>query len=194
LLQESIGADYVDVDIRLRKGNYQYDLARSIASFQLELHYPDVKDLVERLYGEEKVDDQQFVRKIQTILKKMERNGVVRILPKRKPWELQRYALSSFKFIDVDKKSVVLAAPKEIERARNLLGTTSVSMQSSPAPNRHNRINALMLTSIIVAAFTVVFWSLLQPILQPIAFVPAFCVAVVCSVALGEQWASGEMG
>jgi len=86
-------------------------MAEGIASFQLELRFPDVKDIIERLYSEEKTDDPQFVRKIQTILKKMEKNDVVRILPKKKPWELQRYALSSFKFIDVDKKPVVLGTP-----------------------------------------------------------------------------------
>jgi len=178
-------SDYKDVSIRLRKGNYQYDMAEGIASFQLELRFPDVKDIIERLYSEEKTDDPQFVRKIQTILKKMEKNDVVRILPKKKPWELQRYALSSFKFIDVDKKPVVLGTPEEINRARNLLGSAP-TMQQSPAPNRHLTTDALLLTSIIAIAYMVALWSLLQPVIQPIAFIPAFCTAVACSVMLGK--------
>ena len=160
-------------------------MAEGIASFQLELRFPDVKDIIERLYSKEKTDDQQFVRKIQTILKKMENNNVVRILPKKKPWELQRYALSSFKFIDVDKKPIVLATPEEIDRARNLLGSAP-NMQQSPAPDRRVRTNALLLTSIIAIAYLVVLWSLLQPIIQPIAFIPAFGTAVACSVMLGK--------
>jgi len=194
LLEESMRADYKDVGIRLRKGNYQHDMAEGIASFQLELRFPDVKDLIERLYSKEKADDQQFVRKIQTILKKMENNNVVRILPKKKPWELQRYALSSFKFIDVDKKPVVLGTAEEIDRARNLLGSAP-DTQQSPAASRHLGTNALLLTSTIAVAYIVVLWSLLQPIIQPIAFIPAFCIAVACSVMLGKlRGNSGKIG
>ena len=191
LLEECMGADYKEVDLRLRKGNYQYDLAKGIASFQLEFRCPDVKDVVERLYGEGKTDDPQFVRKIQTILKKMEKNDVVRILPKKKPWELQRYALSSFKFIDVDKKPVVLATPEEMDHVRPRLNSASTGQQS-PTPRRHIRANALLLLSIMVLSYSVVLWSLLQPTIQPIAFVPAFGVAVTCSVLLGRQ--RGNLG
>jgi len=98
-LQEILSANYKICSIRLREGEYQYGLAKAIASFQLELYFPDVKDVIKRLYGEEKTNDIEFIRKIQTILKKMEKNNVVRIFPKKKPWELQRYALSSFKIM-----------------------------------------------------------------------------------------------
>jgi len=189
LLEESMRSDYKDVGIRLRKGNYQYDLAEGIASFQLELRFPDVKDIIERLYSEEKADDQQFVRKIQTILKKMENNNVVRILPKKKPWELQRYAISSFRFIDVDKKPIVLATPEQIDHARNQL-TSRPSSQKMPLPRSNIKINILLCTSIITTAYIAVLWSLLQPIINPIVFVPAFSIAVVSSLILGRLHAN----
>jgi len=69
-LQEALSADYKTGNIRLREGEYQYTLAKAIASFQLELYFPDVKSMTKKLYGEEKADDIQFIRKIQTILKK----------------------------------------------------------------------------------------------------------------------------
>jgi hypothetical protein len=189
LLEESMRSDYKDVDIRLRKGNYQYDMAEGIASFQLELRFPDVKDIIERLYSKEKADDQQFVRKIQTILKKMENNNVVRILPKKKPWELQRYAISSFKFIDVDKKPIVLTTTEQIDHARNLLNSRS-SSQMMPPPNSNIKINILLCASIIATAYIAVLWSLVQPVINPIVFVPAFYTAVVSSLILGKLYAN----
>jgi hypothetical protein len=100
-LQEALNSNYKAVNIRLRKGEYQYDLAKVIASFQLELYFPNVKEIIGKLFGEEKMNDTQFVRKIQTILKKMEKINVVRILPKKKPWELQDtyFQVSSFKML-----------------------------------------------------------------------------------------------
>ena len=189
LLEESMRADYKDVSIRLRKGNYQYDMAEGIASFQLELRFPDVKDIIERLYSKEKTDDQQFVRKIQTILKKMENNNVVKILPKKKPWELQRYAISSFKFIDVDKKPIVLATPEQLDHSRNLLNPRA-SSQMMTLPKSNIKINILLCTSVIATAYIAVLWSLLQPVINPIVFVPAFYIAVVSSLVLGKLYAN----
>jgi len=62
LLEESITSDYKTTNIRLQQGGYQYELAKAIASFQLEQHFPDVKDLIKKLYGEEKTNDPQFIR------------------------------------------------------------------------------------------------------------------------------------
>ena len=164
-------------------------MAEGIASFQLELRFPDVKDIIERLYSKEKTDDQQFVRKIQTILKKMENNNVVKILPKKKPWELQRYAISSFKFIDVDKKPIVLATPEQIDHTRNLLNPRA-SSQMMTLPKSNLKINILLCTSIIATAFIAVLWSLLQRVINPIVFVPAFYIAVVSSLILGKLYAN----
>lgn len=102
-LKEALDCEAKAVNIRLREGEYQFSLAKAIASFELELAFPDVKDLVKKLFGDKNAEDLQFISKIQTILKKMEKSGVIKILPKDKPWERQRYALSSFKFQDVDK-------------------------------------------------------------------------------------------
>ena len=128
-LEKAFRSETKAVNIRLREGEYQLGLAKAIASSELELRFPDVKDLVRKLFGEKKTEDLQFVAKIQTILKKMEKSGVIKILPKEKPWELQRYALSSFKFQDVEKNVVILATDSEIDKTRNLIHT-----QPEPKP------------------------------------------------------------
>jgi len=192
LLEESTSSDYKTVNIRLQQGGYQYDLAKGIASFQLEQHFPDVKDLIKKLYGEEKTDDPQFIRKIQTILKKMEKSNIVRILPKNKPWELQRYALSSFKFIDVDKNLVVLATPQQTKQTQNL--SHSVPSPQDMPTTRLSYVKAKIVMSafIMVISYIVVLWSLLQPIIQPIVFMPAFFIAVACSLILGKLRAHSQ--
>lgn len=185
-LQEALRTDYKTVNIRLREGEYQYSLAKAIASFQLELYFPDVKDITKGLYGEEKANDTQFIRKIQTILKKMEKSNVVRILKKKKPWELQRYALSSFKFIDIDKNLVILATPQQIEQTQNLLHSVPSPQNMPKAKPSYTKAKILISAFIMVISYTVVLWSLLQPIIKPIIFVPAFYIAVACSLILGK--------
>jgi len=184
-LQEVLSANYKIVNIRLREGEYQYSLAEAIASFQLELYFPDVKDITKRLYGEEKTNDTQFIRKIQTILKKMQKSNVVRIMKKKKPWELQRYALLSFKFQDVDKNLIILATDQQIEQTQGLLHSLS-SQQEKPraASNLKSKIFALVL--VIVASYATILWDLIQLALNPIIFVSAFSIAVACSLMLGK--------
>jgi hypothetical protein len=186
LLEESISSDCKTTNIRLQQGGYQYDLAKGVASFQLEQRFPDVKDLIKKLYGEEKTNDAQFIRTVQTILKKMEKENVVRILPKDKPWELQRYALSSFKFIDVDKNLVILATPQQTEQTQNLLHS-ALSLQNMPTTKpSYVKTKILISAFIMVISYTGALWSLLQPIINPIIFVPAFYTAVACSFILGK--------
>jgi len=192
ILEESINSDYKTANIRLQQGEYQYELAKGIASFQLEQHFPDVKDLIKKLYGEEKTNEPQFIRKIQTILKKMEKNNIVRILPKNKPWELQRYALSSFKFIDIDKNPVILATPQQIEQTQNLLHSVPSPQNMPTAKPSYVKTEILILAFIIVISYTVGLWSLLQPIINPIIFVPAFYIAVACSLILGKLRARSQ--
>jgi len=184
LLEESMNSDTKTVNIRLRQGEYQYDLAKGIASFELELKFPDVKDLIKKLYGEERTNETQFVRNIQTILKKMEKSNIIRILPKKKPWELQRYALSSFKFQDVDKNLVRLATPQQIKQTQNLLHPI-ISTQNMPTA-KLGYIKILISAFIIVMSYAAVLWALLQPIINPFIFVPAFYIAVACSLMLGK--------
>ena len=186
LLEESMNSDYKTVNIRLQQGGYQYDLAKGISSFELEQHFPDVRDLIKKLYGEEKTNDPRFIRKIQTILKKMEKSNIVRILPKNKPWELQRYALSSFKFLDVDKNLVILATDQQIEQIQSLLHSI-LSQQETPTAKLSNVRTKIWISAfIIVTSYTAVLWSLLQRIINPIIFVPAFYIAVACSLILGK--------
>jgi len=171
----------------LREGEYQFSLAKAIASFQLELHFPDVKDIIKGLYGEAKTDDVQFIRKIQTILKKMEKSDIVSILPKKKPWELQRYALSSFKFQDIDKNLVVLATDLQIRQTQDLLNFL-LSQQEAPTAKFISSIKAKIsiLVFMVIASYMVILWNLIQPNINPIIFVPAFSIAVVCSLMLGR--------
>lgn len=185
-LQEALSADYRPSNIRLREGEYQYTLAKAIASFQLELRFPDVKDIIKGLYGEEKASDIQFIRKIQTILKKMEKSNIVQILPKKKPWDLQRYALSSFKFQDIDKNRIVLATDQQIENAQDMLRSLLVQQGVSVAKLTGTKIKISILTLIVGASYAVSAWTLMQPIIDPIIFVPSFSIAAVCSLMLGK--------
>jgi hypothetical protein len=183
-LQEALSAEYKTGNIRLREGEYQYTLAKAIASFQLELHFPDVKDIIKGLYGEEKASDIQFIRKIQTILKKMEKSNIVQILPKKKPWELQRYALTSFKFQDVDKNLVTFATDDQIKQAQDML--RSISNHPEAPTVKLNKIKICILVLIVVVFYTTSVWALMQYVINPIVFVLAFSVAIACSVILGK--------
>jgi len=184
-LQEALSVDYKTVNIRLRKGEYQCSLAKAIASFQLELYFPDVKDITKKLYGEEKANDIQFIRKIQTILKKMEKSNVVRIFKKKKPWELQRYALSTFKFQDIDKNLIILATDQQIKQTQNLLH--SILSREKPTTRLSNiKTKICILVFMVVAAYTAILWGLMQPTINPIIFAPAFSIAVACSLMLGK--------
>jgi hypothetical protein len=183
-LQEALRSDYKTGNIRLREGEYQFSLAKTIASFQLELHFPDVKDIIKRLYGEEKADDIHFVRKIQTILKKMEKSNFVRILPKKKPWDLQRYALTSFKFKDVDKNLVILASDFEMKQAQDMLHSVLIQQETPIA--KLGKVKICLLVLIVVASYIASFWTLIQPIINPTIFILAFSVTVACSLMLGK--------
>jgi len=187
-LQQTLTVDFKPSSIRLREGEHQYGLAKAIASFQLELYFPDVKDIVKKLYGEQKTADIQLIRKIQTILKKMEKSSIVKILPKKKPWELQRYAVSGFKFQDVDKNLVVLATDEEIRQAQSLLDTASSQQgtQLTKWNEPKTRSYILLLSLIVAASYVTIVWDVAQPIISPIIFVSAFSIAVVSSVFLGR--------
>jgi hypothetical protein len=183
--EEASTAELVSSNIRLREGEYQYNLVKAIASFQLDLTFPDVKDLILRLYGEEKTFDLQFVRKIQTILKKMERSNIVKILPKKNPWQLQRYALSSFRFQDSDKNIVVLATDQQIKQMQESLSSLLTRQEEGGRDISRTLTLALMLG----ASFSAAVWSLMQPMINALVFVPSLLVSVACSLVLGKTLA-----
>jgi len=185
-LQEPSGAGHKTVDIRLREGEYQYNLGRAIAAFQLELCLPDVKDIIERLYGEEKTNEIKFVRKIQTILKKMERSGVVTILPKGKSWGLQRYVLSSFKFQDVEKNLVSFATAKQIKQMQNLLHSISSQQEQHSTKVSSTKLMTYVLAFIVVISYAAILWNFVQPMVNSIIFILAFSIAAACSLMLGK--------
>jgi len=187
-LQEALGADCKPGNLRLREGEYQYGLVKAITTFQLGLYFPDVRDIIKTLYGEEKTSDLQFVRKVQTILKKMEKSNIVRILPKKKPWELQRYALSSFKFQDIDKNLVVLATEEQLKQAENLLRTTT-SEQKIPVTRWGTikmKVYTIALIFAVAVSYGAIVWDVAQPIISPFVFIFAFSIAVAGSVMLGR--------
>lgn len=191
-LQEAITADYEAVNLRLREGEYQYVLAKAIASFQLELYFPNVKEIIGRLYGGQRTQDVDFIRKIQTILKKMEKSNVVRILPKKRPWELQTYGLSSFRFRDVNNNSIIVATDQEIEHVQEMLD----SMQSegeSAAEQENIGKKVFILALIVVTSYAAVLWDLMQPIIDPIIFVSAFSIAVAFSLMLGKTLSKKQL-
>jgi hypothetical protein len=187
-LREALNAEYKISSIRLREGEHQLSLAKTIASFQLELCFPDVKDIIRRLYGEGKTTDVQLVRKVQTILKKMEKSNIVKILPKKKPWELQKYALSSFKFQDVDKNITELATDGQIKQAENLLNSAQTQLQkddSGKLGSLQARIYTFILALIVAVSYITMIWDIIQPAISPIIFVSAFSIAIAGSVVLG---------
>jgi hypothetical protein len=195
-LQEALSAAYKMSSIRLREGEHQLGLAKAIASFQLELYFPDVKDIIKRLYGKEKTADVQLVRKVQTILKKMEKNNIVKILPKKKPWELQKYALSSFKFQDVDKNMTMLATDEQIKQAQNLLKSALNRLQESSVDKLGNvktKGYTFALASIVVASYVAIVWDVIQPVISPIIFVSAFFIAIAGSFVLGRTLSKQNM-
>jgi len=184
-LENALDSETKTVNIRLREGEYQFDLAKAIASLELELSFPDVKELIKKLYGEAKTKDIQFIRKIQTILKKMEKSGVIKILPKKKPWEPQRYALLSFKFQDVEKNIIVLATEAEVKKTLGTSRTTpSIEYIPKPKPN-HATAKILLLIVVVIVSYATILWTLTQPTINPIIFVLSFSIAAACSILLG---------
>ena len=186
LLREALDSEVKTGNIRLREGEYQHDLAKVIASFQLEAHFPDVKDIIKRLYGKEKANDIMFIRKIQTILKKMEKSDVVTILQKKTPWELQKYALTSFKFQDVDKNTITFATDDELAQSRSVLQ----AIVEREGLGRTSRIvfaaQVVASSSLVTASCGTAFWALLQPVVNAAVFVPAFVIASASSLMLGR--------
>ncbi|NWG11601.1 hypothetical protein HXY33_07670 [Candidatus Bathyarchaeota archaeon] len=191
-LREAFSSDFIDCNIRLREGEYQYNLAKVLASFQLELFFPDVKDIIKKLYGEEKTVDVQFIRRIQTILKKMEKSNIVKILPKKKPWELQRYVLSSLKFRDSDKNLVVFATEQEMKQAQDFLQSSLKEQgQITAVPEKNVKITTYAVALLIIVSYFIVVWDLMQPSINPIIFVAAFLVGVMSSIMLGKLLSRG---
>lgn len=185
LLEEALNSSHKVVDIRLREGEYQYELSKTIANFQLETYLPNVKDIIKRLHGEEKANDIQLIRKTQTILKKLEKNGVIKILPKTKPWELQRYALASFKFIDSDKNQISFATNEQIQQAKEKL---KAILDKRTAANRPTllKLRVYMLVIATVVSYAIFVWNLLQPVINPIIVIGSFSTAVLCSITMGK--------
>jgi hypothetical protein len=116
----------------------------------------------------------------------MEKSSIVSILPKKKPWDLQRYALSSFRFEDVDKSLVILATDDQIRQAQALLDSLSDQDQPPASGSAVFGAKAVLLTLIIVIFYGISVWALTLPLVDPIIFIPAFTIAIICSLLLGK--------
>lgn len=182
-LEEASKAGCVNASLRLREGEYQFNLVNAIAAFELQLAFPDVKDLIRKLWGEEKTNDLQFVRKIQTILKKMEKGNIAEILPKKNPWQLQRYAVPSFKFQDSDKSIVTLATEEQLKEMKNLLHSVVTHQEKGSTGN----IKAFALGLIAVVSYGVLLTALLQPKINVIMFVSGLFISILSSLMLGKN-------
>jgi hypothetical protein len=185
-LKEALTSNVKKANIRLREGEYQFTLAKAIGESQLELMFPDVKDIVKRISGDRESEDVQVIRKIQTILKKMERSNVVKILPKKKPWELQRYMLLSFRFQDADNSTVVLATEQQIRQSQETLQSYIRQRGASTDTRRANAVKIAALAMTLFASYGAVLWSLSGSAISSSVFIPAFCAATVAAIALGR--------
>jgi len=109
-------------------------------------------------------------------------------LPKRKPWELQRYMLLSFKFQDVDKNIVNFATKNQINQARETLNKILIEEKIKP---RKWSINIKIFTSLLtlIVSYGVMVWDLLQPAIDPLIFTAALFTATMSSLALGKALA-----
>jgi len=185
-LQEALGSDLKKANIRLREGEYQFTLAKAIAELQLDLTFPDVKETIRKMSGDKEAGDIQVIRKIQTILKKMEKSNVVRILPKKKPWELQRYMLTSFRFQDAENNIVILAAEQQTKQSEELLQSAIKQQGASLNARNLSLAKVIGLALALIASYITVLWSLIQPAISSVVFIPAFCAAAVTAIALGK--------
>jgi hypothetical protein len=185
-LQEALGSDLKKANIRLREGEYQFTLAKAIAELQLDLTFPDVKETIRKMSGDKEAGDIQVIRKIQTILKKMEKSNVVRILPKKKPWELQRYMLTSFRFQDAENNIVILALEQQTKQSEELLQSAIKQQGASLNARNLSLAKVIALALALIASYITVLWSLIQPAISSVVFIPAFCAAAVTAIALGK--------
>ncbi len=185
-MQEALTSDYKIAGIRLREGEYQYELSKAIASFQTEFYLPNVKDLIKKIHGEEKADDVQLIRKTQTVLKKMEKSGVTKILPKTKPWELQRYALSSFKFIDIEKNQVSFATDEQIQQAIEKIKSVINQQNITTLRTSGVKLKIYILAFMTLIFYVIMLSSLMQPIINHVIFAAAFSLSILCSIMLGK--------
>jgi len=185
-LREALTSDLKKANVRLREGEYQFTLTKAIGELQLGLTFPDVKDIIRKISGDKETEDVQVVRKIQTILKKMERSNVVKILPKKKPWELQRYMLLSFKFQDADNNTVILATEQQIKQSQETLQSVIKQQGASLNARNTNAVKIVALATALLASYGAVLWSLSLSAISSSVFIPAFCAATVAAIALGK--------
>lgn len=118
----------------------------------------------------------------------MEKSNIVRILPKTKPWDLQRYTLSSFKFQDVDKNVVILATDEQMKQTHDVLYSISVQKGKAAARLVGNRIKIVMFALIVCISYAMSVWVLMQHTINSAIFIIAFSVAVVSSLLLGRAF------
>jgi K+-sensing histidine kinase KdpD len=115
----------------------------------------------------------------------MEKSGVIKILPKEKPWELQRYALTSFKFLDVEKNSVSFATNDEIEKTGQAMNSRPKSESAPVQLPKSMNLQLPLLIAIIAVSLSLTIWTLTQSPVNLAIFIAAFFLAVTSSAILG---------
>lgn len=189
ILEQSLSAALTSCSIRLREGEHQYGLAQTIAASQLKLRFLDTKGIITHLYGDEKTSDIQLVRKIQTILKKMEKSNIVRILPKKRPWDLQRYGIVSFRFEDVEKNHVILATDEQIKQAQALLRDFLADRAKTGARKTRGIFIITMLALALTASYSVGVFATLRHTFDFNILVLSVSISTVLALALGKMLA-----
>ena len=112
----------------------------------------------------------------------MEKGNIVKILPKKNPWQLQRYAVSSFSFQDSDKSLVTLATDQQIKQMKESLHHAKTYQEKGG----REKIKAAGVGLVAIASYAVVLAALLQPVINPVVFGPALFVSILCSLMLGQ--------
>lgn len=189
ILEQSLSAALTSCSIRLREGEHQYGLAQTIAESQLKLRFLDTKGIITHLYGDEKTSDIQLVRKIQTILKKMEKSNIVRILPKKRPWDLQRYGIVSFRFEDVEKNHVILATDEQIKQAQALLRDFLADRAKTGARKTRGRFITTMLALALTASYSAGVFATLRHTFDFNILILSVSISTALALALGKMLA-----
>jgi prepilin signal peptidase PulO-like enzyme (type II secretory pathway) len=81
---------------------------------------------------------------------------------------------------------VILATDDQIRQAQALLDSLSDQDQSPASRSAVFGAKAVLLTLIIVIFYGISVWALTLPLVDPIIFIPAFTIAIICSLLLGK--------
>ena len=88
--------------------------------------------------------------------------------------------------IDRQKQATVPVIEQQIEQMQKLLHSILRQQKIHVVKKSKIKTKIFTLALIVGASYTAILWVLMQPIINPILFVPAFSIAIVCSLMLGK--------